>query len=160
MRIFLSIFVLGLMLNFPAFAQQQDDNMFKSMTISAYGMKAQGERARVISENIANATTAATTPGGKPYTRKLITFENRKDKTYKTDLVKVKDVTDDRRSDYILKYMPDHPGADADGYVKMPNVQMIVEINDMREAQRSYEANLGMLDQSKNMALRTIDMLR
>ena len=72
----------------------------------------------------------------------------------------VEDITDDRREDFPLKYMPDHPGADAAGYVKMPNVNMLIELNDMREAQRSYEANLGMIEQSRNMMFRTIDMLR
>ena len=134
--------------------------MWNTMMISAYGMKAQGERTRVISENIANASTAATTPDGTPYTRKLITFKNAMDKQNGTDLVKVKDVTSDTRTPFIDKYMPDHPGANAAGYVKMPNVSMVVELTDMREAQRSYEANLGMLDQSKSMAARTIDMLR
>lgn len=157
MRLSLSLFFLVLVLNFPAYAQ---DELFKTMTISAYGMKAQGERTRVISENIANASTAALTPDGQPYTRKVILFKNDKDRTYKTDLVKVKDITQDRKSDYVLKYMPDHPGANAEGYVKMPNVNMLVEMNDMREAQRSYEANLGMLEQSRAMSMRTIDMLR
>jgi flagellar basal-body rod protein FlgC len=157
MRFSFGIFLLVLTLNMPAFAQ---DELFKTMTISAYGMKAQGERTRVISENIANATTTALTPDGQPYTRKLILFENDRDKTHKTDLVKVKDITDDRKTDYTLKYMPDHPGANAAGYVKMPNVNMLVEMNDMREAQRSYEANLGMLEQSKTMSMRTIDLLR
>lgn len=135
-------------------------DMWHTMMISAYGMRAQGERSRVISENIANAETAATSPEGKPYTRKIITFKNAMDRQNGTDLVKVKDVTEDKKSDYVMKYMPDHPGANAAGYVKMPNVQMLVELNDMREAQRSYEANLGMLDQSKTMAGRTIDLLR
>lgn len=157
MRFFSSVFFVVLMINVSAFAQ---DELFKTMTISAYGMKAQGERTRVISENIANASTTALTPGGQPYTRKLILFENDKDRKYKTDLVKVKDITQDRKTDYVLKYMPDNPGANAEGYVKMPNVNMLVEMNDMREAQRSYEANLGMLDQSKTMAIRTIDLLR
>lgn len=136
------------------------EEMWKTMTISAYGMKAQGERSRVISENIANAGTAALTPDGKPYTRKIITFKNEMDKEQGTRLVKVKDIGDDRKSDYMLKYMPDHPGANAAGYVKMPNVNMVIEMTDMREAQRSYEANLGMMEQSRAMATRTIDMLR
>jgi flagellar basal-body rod protein FlgC len=137
-----------------------DSSMWNAMTISAYGMKAQSERSRVISENIANAGTAALTPDGEPYTRKIITFKNEMDRAYKTDLVKVEDIGDDKRSEYPLKYMPDHPGANAAGYVKMPNVNMIIELNDMREAQRSYEANLGMMENSRNMAMRTIDMLR
>jgi flagellar basal-body rod protein FlgC len=157
MRFYLFLICAFFMVTAPALAQ---DDLFKSMTISAYGMKAQGERTRVISENIANASTAPLTPEAKPYTRKIITFENDMDRKYDTDLVKVKDISDDKKTDYILKYMPDHPGANAAGYVKMPNVNMIVEMNDMREAQRSYEANLGMMEQSKNMSIRTIELLR
>jgi flagellar basal-body rod protein FlgC len=138
----------------------EDSSMWNTMTISAYGMKAQSERSRVISENIANAGTAALTPGSEPYTRKIITFKNEMDRAYKTDLVKVEDIGDDRKTEFPLKYMPDHPGANEAGYVKMPNVNMIIELNDMREAQRSYEANLGMMENSRNMAMRTIDMLR
>ena len=137
-----------------------NNSMWNTMMVSAYGMKAQGERTRVISENIANARTAALTPDSMPYTRKIITFKNEMDKQYGADLVKVKDISDDKKSDYTLKYMPDHPGANAAGYVKMPNVNMIVEMSDMREAQRSYEANLGMMENYRSMSMRTIDMLR
>ena len=137
-----------------------DSSMWNTMTVSAYGMKAQSERSRIISENIANAQTAALTPDGQPYTRKIITFQNEMDRAYKSDLVKVKDVENDRKTEYPLKYMPDHPGANEAGYVKMPNVNMVIELNDMPEAQRSYEANLGMMENSRSMAMRTIDMLR
>lgn len=135
-------------------------DMQDAMVISAHGMRAQGERTRVISENIANAGTGALTPEAEPYSRKVITFKNELDREYGHRTVKVEDITDDRRQDFPLKYMPDHPGADADGYVKMPNVNMLIELNDMREAQRSYEANLGMIEQSKTMMFRTIDLLR
>ena len=136
------------------------DDIFSAMTASAYGMRAQGERTRVIAENIANANTAAKTPTEEPYARKIITFKNELDRAYDQRLVKVDDIRDAPDKDFPLKYMPDHPGANEAGYVKMPNVNTLIEINDMREAQRSYEANLGMMDQSRNMALRTIDMLR
>lgn len=157
MRFIVAIIVL---VSFAAPARADGDSLFKSMAVSAHGMKAQSERARVISENIANANTAALTPEGDPYTRKLITFENRKDRDYNTDLVKVDKIDGDTKTPYPLKYMPDHPGANAAGYVRMPNVSTIVEMSDMREAQRSYEANLGMIEQSRAMAQRTIDMLR
>jgi flagellar basal-body rod protein FlgC len=134
--------------------------MFDTMMVSAYGMKAQSERARVIAENIANSNTAALTPEGQPYARKTITFKNELDRQYDTDLVKVKKVARDVKAPFPLKYMPDHPAANEAGYVKMPNVNTIIEMTDMREAQRSYEANLGMVEQSRNMAQRTIDMLR
>lgn len=135
-------------------------DMWTSMTISAYGMKAQSERSRVISENIANAGTAALTPESDPYARKIITFKNAMDREYSTDLVKVKDIKDDTKTEFPLKYMPDHPGANEAGYVKMPNVNMVVELTDMRESQRSYEANLGMMENARTMAQRTIDLLR
>lgn len=135
-------------------------DMFDAMTISAYGMRAQGERTRVISENIANASTGALTPDSDPYARKVITFKNELDREYGHKTVKVEDITDDRRAEFPLKYMPDHPGANEAGYVKMPNVSMLIEMNDMREAQRSYEANLGMIENSRTMMFRTIDLLR
>lgn len=135
-------------------------DMWNTMMVSAYGMKAQGERTRIIAENIANANTAALTPEGDPYTRKVITFKNMMDREYGTELVKVEDIKGDTRNEYPLKFMPDHPGANEAGYVRMPNVNTMIEMNDMREAQRSYEANLGMLEQSRTMSMRTIDMLR
>ncbi|NCT06472.1 MAG: flagellar basal body rod protein FlgC, partial [Alphaproteobacteria bacterium] len=115
------------------------DQLFDTLTTSAYGMRAQGERTRMISENIANSNTAANEPGQDPYTRKVITFKNELDRTYGQKLVKVEDITEDRPEEFPLKYMADHPGADANGYVRMPNVNMLIEVNDMREAQRSYE---------------------
>lgn len=135
-------------------------DMQDAMVISAYGMRAQGERTRIISENIANSNTAALNPEGEPYARKVITFKNELDREYGHRLVKVEDIADDRRGEFPLKYMPDHPGANEAGYVRMPNVNILIEMNDMREAQRSYEANLGMIEQSRNMMFRTIDMLR
>ena len=101
-------------------------DIYDAMTISAFGMRAQGERTRVISENIANANTGALTPASEPYSRKVITFKNELDREDGVRKVKVEDITDDRRGEFPLKYMPDHPGADADGYVKMPNVNMLI----------------------------------
>jgi flagellar basal-body rod protein FlgC len=135
-------------------------DMSDAMVISSHGMRVQGERTRVISENIANASTGALTPEEEPYSRKVITFKNELDRKDHLRKVKVEDITDDRREDFPLKYMPDHPGANEAGYVKMPNVNMLIELNDMREAQRSYEANLGMIENSRTMMFRTIDLLR
>lgn len=135
-------------------------DMFDAMTISAFGMRAQGERTRVISENIANGSTAALTPESDPYTRKVITFRNELDRERGHKVLNVEDITEDRRGEFPLKFMPDHPGADVNGYVKMPNVSTLIELNDMREAQRSYEANLGMIENSRTMMFRTIDLLR
>lgn len=137
-----------------------DDHLFGAMTISAYGMKAQGERLRMITENVANAATAAPTPDEDPYARKIITFENELDRNLGMRVVSVKDIEDDTRTPFPIRYMPDHPGADEAGYVRMPNVNTLIEMTDMREAQRTYEANLSMIQQTRTMAERTIDVLR
>lgn len=134
--------------------------LYNAITLSTHGMKAQSTRIRVISENLANADTAAAQPSENPYTRKTITFKNVMDRTIDANTVEVSKIRDDVKRPYPVKFMPDHPGADASGYVKMPNVDALVEMMDMREAQRSYEANLGVLDQSRGMINRTIDLLR
>ncbi|HBR69876.1 MAG TPA: flagellar basal body rod protein FlgC [Rhodospirillaceae bacterium] len=134
--------------------------LLNAMQISAMGMRAQGERIRVITENVANADTAAGTPNEDPYRRQVITFKNELDRKKGINLVEVDQISEDRKTDFPVKFMPDHPGADANGNVKLPNVDMMIEIMDAREAQRSYEANLGMIEQSRSMMLRTIDMLR
>lgn len=136
------------------------ESTFVAMTTSAYGMRAQGERTRIISENLANASTASKVPGGDPYARKEILFKNVLDRETGVHLVKVDEIRRDPNAEFNLKYMPDHPGANEAGYVKMPNVNTLIEMNDMREAQRSYEANLSMMENSRSMATRTIDILR
>ncbi|HEY8963452.1 MAG TPA: flagellar basal body rod protein FlgC [Alphaproteobacteria bacterium] len=128
--------------------------------ISASGMHAQGDRLRIISENIANADTAATAPGEDPYRRKTITFKNAMDKELGIDTVKTDKITEDMKSPFKLRFMPEHPGADENGYVKLPNINTLIEVMDMREAQRSYEANLGMIEIAKGMMNRTLDLLR
>lgn len=135
-------------------------DLYNAITLSSHGMKAQSTRIRVISENLANADTAAARPGENPYTRKTITFKNAMDREIGANTVEVSKIKDDTKRPYPVKYMPDHPGADANGYVKTPNVDTLVEMMDMREAQRSYEANLGMMDQSRAMINRTIDLMR
>jgi flagellar basal-body rod protein FlgC len=134
--------------------------LFSAISISSHGMRAQSERVRVISENMANAKTAAPTPGEDPYTRQFITFKNVMDRELGQKTVVVDKIEQDRRKPYPVKYMPDHPGADENGYVKMPNVNTLVETVDMQEAHRSYEANLGMIEHSRNMIVQTIDILR
>lgn len=134
-------------------------DLLDSMAEAAKGMKAQGVRMRVISENIANADTTATEKGGDPYQRKVVTFKNVLDKTTKQQQVEVDKITTDH-SDFIMKYNPTHPAADANGYVKMPNVNPLVEMMDMREAQRSYEANLGVIDISKAMINETLEQMK
>ena len=134
-------------------------DLTKSMNISAAGMKAQGERLRVISENIANAGSTGLTPNDEPYRRKLVTFGTTLDRELGTELVEVKKVSRDP-SDFGQRYQPGHPAADASGYVKTSNVNTLVEMTDMREAQRSYEANLKVMQAARTMLQRTIDLLR
>ena len=134
-------------------------DLSKSMNISAAGMKVQGERLRIISENIANAGSTALTPNDEPYRRKLVTFGNTLDRELGMELVEVQKVSRDR-SEFGLRYQPGHPAADANGYVKTSNVNTLIEMTDMREAQRSYEANLRVMQAARTMLQRTIDLLR
>lgn len=134
--------------------------LFGAMTISAFGMKAQSQRVRVIAENMANSGTTGTTPGEDPYSRQIMTFKNEMDRQRGMELVKVDKIGNDTKRPFPIRYMPEHPAADERGYVKMPNVDSIIETMDMREAQRSYEANLGMIDQYRTMTMQTIDLLR
>lgn len=133
--------------------------LFKALRISAAGMRAQGTRLRVVAENVANAESLPTGPGDTPYRRKLVTFKNVLNREIDTPLVKVNRVMPDR-SDFGKKFEPSHPAADADGYVLTPNVNSLIEMMDLREAQRSYEANLSVIQASKTMLMRTLDILR
>ncbi|HYM30643.1 MAG TPA: flagellar basal body rod protein FlgC [Candidatus Cybelea sp.] len=134
-------------------------DLMKSILVSASGMAAQSERMKVIAENLANANSTAKTPGGDPYRRKLVTFQDHLDKQLGVEKVSVQGITEDQ-SDFELKYDPGHPAADANGYVKLPNVNSLIEISDMREASRTYEANLSAIDAAKTMLARTVDLLR
>jgi flagellar basal-body rod protein FlgC len=134
-------------------------DLMDSLAISAAGMRVQGERLRVISENIANADSVSERPGGDPYRRQTITFQNALDREMGVNLVKVKKVGLDP-SEFTRKYDPSNPAADKSGYVKLPNVNALIEMNDMREAQRSYEANLKVIEVARGMLTRTIDLLR
>jgi flagellar basal-body rod protein FlgC len=135
------------------------DNLFRSMRISAAGMKAQGTRLRVIAENIANVDSLGQTPDESPYRRKTVTFRNELDRSIGMDTVRVDKIGVDR-SDFEKRYDPNHPAADPDGYVLVPNVNSLVEMMDMREAQRSYEANLSVIKASRKMLNNTIEVLR
>ncbi|MFQ5764547.1 MAG: flagellar basal body rod protein FlgC [Rhodospirillales bacterium] len=135
------------------------DDIIKTMRISGAGMRVQGERLRVVSQNIANANSLPQDPGRNPYRRKVITFKNELDRTIGLKTVRVDRVQPDR-SDFGKRYNPNHPAADPDGYVLTPNVNSLIEMTDMREAQRSYEANLNVIKASKSMLSMTIDILR
>lgn len=131
----------------------------KSIVVSSYGMRAQGRRMRLIAENLANADSAAKSPQAEPYRRKTIAFKNQLDRVLGVNVMRVSKEGVDK-SDFQLRHMPGHPAADANGYVKMPNVNSLLELADMQEAQRSYEANLAAVDVAKGMLTRTVDLLR
>jgi len=131
----------------------------KSMIVSAAAMKAQGTRLRVIAENVANANSTADRPDGDPYRRKIVSFHNVLDRELGMRVVEVRRIRGDE-SDFKLQFDPQHPAANKDGYVKTPNVNSLIEMTDLREAHRSYEANLNMIEVSKSMLSRTLDLLR
>jgi len=133
--------------------------ILNAIQVSASGMRAQGSRIRVITENVANAGTTASEPGANPYSRQTISFTNELDKASGVKKVEVNEIGRDQKTPFPTKYMPDHPAANEEGYVKMPNVNMMLEMMDMKEAQRSYEANLGMIEQSRGMINQTINLL-
>src|SRR6185437_3549651 len=130
-----------------------------AMTISAAGMDAQAERLRVVAQNLANQDTTAAMPGADPYRRRTISFQAVMDETAGGETVKVKDIGTDPTA-FPQKYDPANPAADSQGYIKLPNVNSFMEIMDMREAERSYNANLSVMQASRSMANRTIDILK
>jgi len=135
------------------------DDIIKTMRISSAGMRVQGERLKVISENLANANSLAQDPNGKPYRRQTISFRNVLDRSMGLNRVEVSKIRPDT-SEFGKKFDPNHPAADADGYVLTPNVNTLIEMSDMREAQRSYEANLEVIKASKAMLSGVIEVLR
>jgi flagellar basal-body rod protein FlgC len=131
----------------------------QSMVTAASAMRAEALRLRVVSENLANANSTATNPNADPYQRKLISFQESVDKATGAATVEPGPITGDP-TPFRSVYDPSHPAADANGYVKMPNVTELVEVADMREAQRSYEANLAALGQARSMIAKTLDILK
>jgi flagellar basal-body rod protein FlgC len=131
----------------------------KSMAVAASGLRAQTDRMKVIAENIANASSTSPAKGGDPYRRKIATVNQSFDNELGATLVNAgKPLAD--KSDFKSQYDPGNPNADSQGYVKLPNVDSLVEIMDMRDAQRSYEADLTVLDTSKQMIAKTVDLLK
>lgn len=135
------------------------EDFLKSIRIAAGGMRAQAGRMRVSAENIANANSTAATPGGDPYRRKIPTFRTTFDRELQATTVQLGPIRQDQ-SQFRTRYEPEHPAADPRGYVKVPNVNSLVESMDLREAQRSYEANLNVVTSTRRMIQRTIELLR
>ena len=134
-------------------------DFLKSIAIAASGLRAQAGRMRVISENIANADSTSQSAGGDPYRRKVPTFSSALDRTLDAQVVTLGRIRPDQ-SNFRVKYEPNNPAADASGNVKYPNVNSMVEMTDMRDAQRSYEANLNIISATRRMIQRTLDILK
>ena len=135
------------------------DPLQASLTIASSGLGANSARMRVASENIANAHSTGSTPGADPYRRKTISFEDVLDTATGADVVKVADVGTDL-SPFTTELDPGNPAADEKGFVKLPNVNLILEMADMREANHSYEANLQVVKESRDLISMTIDLLK
>jgi flagellar basal-body rod protein FlgC len=134
-------------------------DFLKTMSIAASGLRAQAGRMRIISENIANADSTPSSPTASPYRRKIPTFTSEFNRALDARTIGLGKVRPDN-SEFRLKYEPGHPAADANGNVKYPNVNSLVEMTDMRDAQRSYEANINVISATRRMLQRTIDILK
>jgi flagellar basal-body rod protein FlgC len=131
----------------------------RALAISAAGMEAQTTRLRVVAENLANQDTTGSSPGGAPYRRKTVTFANKLDRALGVPTVSVAKIGTDN-GPLPQRYDPSHPAADAQGYVRTPNVNSLAETMDMRDAERSYSANLAVMQVARGMLTRAIDMLK
>jgi flagellar basal-body rod protein FlgC len=135
------------------------DALQASLKIAGSGMEVQSTRLRVISENVANAESTGTTPGANPYARKTISFENEMDRASGVQTVHIRRIGVDDQP-FRIELDPGNPAADEKGFVKLPNVNLLVELADMREANRSYEANLQVVKQSGDLTSMTIGLLK
>lgn len=135
------------------------DALSTALKVAASGLNVQSERIRVISENLANAQSTASVSGGDPYQRKTIAFAAELDRATGGTMVEVGAIDKDRTA-FPIEYMPGHEAADEFGYVKMPNVNPLIEMADIREANRSYEANLQVIRQARDLISMTIDLMR
>jgi flagellar basal-body rod protein FlgC len=135
------------------------DPLRSAAAIAASGLDAQQTRLRVIAENLANAQATGPTPGSDPYRRKTVTFATEFDRLMGASTVEVRTIGTDA-SPFAVTHDPGNPAADADGNVKLPNVNMLIEMADLREAGRGYEANLQMVRQARSMTTMMLDLLR
>lgn len=155
----MKIMILTLLFFATLDAKGSGDSLMKSIEISAHGNKFQSERLKIIAENLANEDSVSMNPGGDPYRRRTIFAKNTYDRRLKTNLVKIRKYGEDKRP-FKVKFDPYSPAATEEGYVKLPNVEKIIEKADAMEAQRSYEANLAIMQSSTQMIEKTIEAMR
>lgn len=134
------------------------DDLKKASTIAAHGTRFQAERLKIAAENMANEDSTGVTPGADAYKRKIIFAENKYNKKLGTNVIRTKKVDIDN-SEFIMKYDPHHPAANEDGYVKYPNIRREIERADAAEAQRSYEANLSIMEVSASLMQKTVEAI-
>jgi len=134
-------------------------DFLKSISIAASGLRAQAGRMRILSENLANADSTPPSPGADPYRRRIPTFKSEVDRTLDARVVAMGPVRTDQ-SNFKTKHEPGHPSADANGMVRYPNVNSMIEMTDMRDAQRSYEANINVIGATRRMIHRTLEILK
>ncbi len=134
-------------------------NLNISTDVAVSGMRVQAERLKVIAQNMANADSVSTEPGGEPYRRQVVSFQNYVDAESGAQMVRVDKVVKDN-APFEKQYAPNHPGADAQGYIALPNVNPLIEMMDMKEAQRAYDANLNMLKTAREMNSSVLDILK
>jgi flagellar basal-body rod protein FlgC len=135
------------------------DPLQVSMRLAGSGLEVQATRLRVIAENIANSQSTGATPGADPYARKTVTFDSEMDRASGADLVRVRAIGEDD-APFRIELDPGNPAADGSGFVKLPNVDVLVELADMREANRTYEANLQVAKQSADMMNQSVALLK
>ena len=136
------------------------DALTAALKVAASGLGAQSERLRVVSENLANAQSTGTTPGADPYRRKTISFVSELDRTSGGSTGRGRTRSTAIPADFPVEFQPGNEAADDKGYVKMPNVNVLIEMADMSEANRSYEANLQVIKQARDLISMTIDLMR
>lgn len=151
-------FIILLLLPLQSFALE--DSIQKAIEIASQGNNIQSERLKIAAENLANDLSTSNVPGGDPYRRKIMFVDNKYDKHKKTNLLRVKRYSEDKKTPFVVKYDPSHPAADLKGYVKMPNITKEIERSDASEAQRAYEANLGVIEISRAMMQKSLDIIR
>ena len=154
----LHVFISYIILSANA-AQGLEDPLQKTIEIAIHGSNFQAERLKIAAENMANEFSTSSQAGGNPYRRKIVFAKNNFDKKLKTNIIKVRKFDVDK-SPFTLKYDPNHPAADLNGYVKMPNIRKEIERADASEAQRSFEANLSIIEMSRSMTQKTLEVMK